>query len=169
MAASVFRMTEMQTDLAPLAHAVGLIWRISKRAEALEELARVTGLEPATSGVTGRHSNRLSYTRALDVGAGRRVVGGQLRGSAAPVKWRSLLPTTFVQNEGKPDFRAGGTPVISRTRSALWSDPRRRSIQFKDRTGLPAIRNTSAAARRHRTRRMRTATIDRSQSCISRC
>ena len=28
-----------------------------------EEMARVTGLEPATSGVTGRHSNRLSYTR----------------------------------------------------------------------------------------------------------
>ena len=30
-------------------------------------MARVTGLEPATSGVTGRHSNRLSYTRALDL------------------------------------------------------------------------------------------------------
>jgi hypothetical protein len=30
-----------------------------------EKMARVTGLEPATSGVTGRHSNRLSYTRAL--------------------------------------------------------------------------------------------------------
>ncbi len=27
-------------------------------------MARVTGLEPATSGVTGRHSNHLSYTRA---------------------------------------------------------------------------------------------------------
>ena len=29
------------------------------------KVARVTGLEPATSGVTGRHSNHLSYTRAL--------------------------------------------------------------------------------------------------------
>ena len=29
------------------------------------KMARVTGLEPATSGVTGRHSNQLSYTRAL--------------------------------------------------------------------------------------------------------
>jgi hypothetical protein len=28
-------------------------------------MARVTGLEPATSGVTGRRSNRLSYTRAM--------------------------------------------------------------------------------------------------------
>ena len=30
-------------------------------------MARVTGLEPATSGVTGRHSNQLSYTRASRV------------------------------------------------------------------------------------------------------
>jgi hypothetical protein len=32
------------------------------------KMARVTGLEPATLGVTGRYSNQLSYTRALDVG-----------------------------------------------------------------------------------------------------
>ena len=37
-----------------------------------DEMARVTGLEPATSGVTGRHSNRLSYTRALN---GREPLG----------------------------------------------------------------------------------------------
>ncbi len=30
------------------------------------EVARVTGLEPATSGVTGRHSNHLSYTRVSE-------------------------------------------------------------------------------------------------------
>ena len=33
----------------------------------LEKMARVTGLEPAASGVTGRRSNQLSYTRALVV------------------------------------------------------------------------------------------------------
>ena len=37
---------------------------ISESMEKIEKMARVTGLEPATSGVTGRHSNRLSYTRA---------------------------------------------------------------------------------------------------------
>lgn len=40
-------------------------------------MARVTGLEPATSGVTGRRSNRLSYTRAL--------LGQKRRGDAVPL------------------------------------------------------------------------------------
>src|SRR5437763_7531210 len=31
------------------------------------EMARVTGLEPATSGVTGRRSNQLSYTRVFSM------------------------------------------------------------------------------------------------------
>ena len=33
------------------------------RAERSTGMARATGLEPATSGVTGRHSNQLSYAR----------------------------------------------------------------------------------------------------------
>jgi hypothetical protein len=42
-----------------------------------ERLARWTGLEPATPGVTGRYSNQLSYHRALE---------GQIVGHAGAVK-----------------------------------------------------------------------------------
>ena len=38
---------------------VGLSWR---------KVARLTGLEPATPGVTGRYSNQLSYNRASRFG-----------------------------------------------------------------------------------------------------
>ena len=41
-----------------------------------EKMARATGLEPATSGVTGRHSNQLSYARA----ASRRPEVGKREG-----------------------------------------------------------------------------------------
>ena len=45
----------------PVGKAAG---RLSQDLAKSLKMARVTGLEPATSGVTGRHSNRLSYTRA---------------------------------------------------------------------------------------------------------
>ena len=48
----------------------------------LKKMARVTGLEPATSGVTGRHSNQLSYTRIPL----REEEKGGLRATHDPVK-----------------------------------------------------------------------------------
>jgi hypothetical protein len=64
----------------------------SMASEVLEKMARVTGLEPATSGVTGRHSNRLSYTRAWDAHVvACCVVGGWIRGSTGSVKRRISL------------------------------------------------------------------------------
>ena len=39
--------------------------------DASGKMARLTGLEPATSGVTGRHSNQLSYNRAIARSPGR--------------------------------------------------------------------------------------------------
>ena len=56
-------------------------------AKSLIKLARATGLEPATSGVTGRHSNQLSYARAM----GRRraaISGAEVRAGPAGVKLR---------------------------------------------------------------------------------
>ncbi len=44
-------------------------------------MARETGLEPATSGVTGRHSNQLSYSRT-DRCRSIRVVELGLKGAA---------------------------------------------------------------------------------------
>jgi hypothetical protein len=50
-------------------------------------MARVTGLEPATSGVTGRHSNQLSYTRVFPRHeAVRRSEGRRLGGAPSHVK-----------------------------------------------------------------------------------
>ena len=65
-------------------------------------MARLTGLEPATPGVTGRYSNRLSYNRASDPVL-RPNVSGVLCATYGAVKrsktgfsgffpWRGLSP-----------------------------------------------------------------------------
>jgi hypothetical protein len=55
-----------------------VLWRFWPGNVRPGEVARATGLEPATSGVTGRHSNQLSYARALDRRSGE---AGFTRGS----------------------------------------------------------------------------------------
>ena len=49
-------------------------------------MARLTGLEPATPGVTGRYSNRLSYNRASLGGHGSALRSGGIGRDVAGVK-----------------------------------------------------------------------------------
>jgi hypothetical protein len=54
-------------------------------------LARATGLEPATSGVTGRRSNQLSYARAT----GASTYGAPVAGSSPLVGGDGFEPPTL--------------------------------------------------------------------------
>ena len=51
-------------------------------------MARLTGLEPATPGVTGRHSNQLSYNRAMK---------GHISKHKAGVNWQNPPPVASAR------------------------------------------------------------------------
>ena len=80
-------------------------------------MARVTGLEPATSGVTGRHSNQLSYTRvssrfrALPRGEGRRLGGAALAcqadGAAYFGERRAVAGRGWEAGRTRPELSVG--------------------------------------------------------------
>ena len=59
-------------------------------------MARLTGLEPATSGVTGRHSNQLSYNRPLPADLHQR--GVLLGTDGGTVKHKKRLNHGFLKS-----------------------------------------------------------------------
>src|SRR5690348_18206149 len=68
-------------------------WAAKGEADTVTQMAGVTGLEPATSGVTGRRSNQLSYTPAAALRGGvyvARKPGGvkQTAGKSAILRTR---------------------------------------------------------------------------------
>src|SRR3546814_2387747 len=84
------------------------------RLDGNQEMARVTGLEPATSGVTGRHSNQLSYTRvclgAAPIWPLPRPVNRRLRYARDLTASASLRPWSACRartgNRPDPGYRA---------------------------------------------------------------
>ncbi len=71
-------------------------------------MARVTGLEPATSGVTGRRSNQLSYTRRSFAEAAG-YVGPAMLSSAARLPFAPSIDICAANN-----FREDDKPVARR-------------------------------------------------------
>ena len=88
-------------------------------------MARLTGLEPATSGVTGRHSNQLSYNRVARTvpvrpsdayleGRGRAVKHHMATGANfAPPHRRS--PGPGAQYAAVPKARVGACSTVRST------------------------------------------------------
>ena len=72
-------------------------------------MAGATGLEPATFGVTGRHSNQLSYAPAAVPLMGQRAKGAALE--HFPQKGKPLL------EENATIKNAGGAPHLSSKQS----------------------------------------------------
>src|SRR3546814_18768689 len=109
-------------------------------------MARVTGLEPATSGVTGRHSNQLSYTRvclgAAPICVPSRPVnrrfrhGRDLSARASPRPWSACRART--EHRRDRGFRSDRKSVVEGQRVSVSVDlgGRRHSKKKKDRTNI---------------------------------
>ena len=74
-------------------------------------MAGATGLEPATSGVTGRRSNQLSYAPAASTRAGTPTPFGWRVSSQPPSNRAAETPALRYFDQFKPALNALETPV----------------------------------------------------------
>ena len=124
----------------PRALGAGTKGALDERPPGLERVARMTGLEPATSGVTGRHSNQLSYIPAR-VG-GRRVASWHGVSMRELRKNRGGVPASASATRG-PAGRPRASPRRARP-PAPW-DPRDRCVlERTSSTPPPSVRRTLA-------------------------
>ncbi len=92
--------------------------------ELKEEVARLTGLEPATPGVTGRYSNQLSYNRVafrLDepTGGVKRVLPAKF----AKMKNRQNLSQTGPSGTRQLAIATQNGPAWHRVCGRAWDSP----------------------------------------------
>jgi hypothetical protein len=84
-------------------HCPEIFCRADNRLDVLDYLAGATGLEPATSGVTGRHSNQLSYAPALgdaDLKGRPRQVKADVRNDARINQIDRIVRINLVGGDG---------------------------------------------------------------------
>src|SRR5215469_6859163 len=79
---------------------------------ASRRMAGATGLEPATFGVTGRHSNQLSYAPAAVPETGQRAKGAALEHFVR--KWKPLL------EKMRPGEKTGGSLPYQAVEDGYW-------------------------------------------------
>ncbi len=77
-------------------------------------MARLTGLEPATPGVTGRYSNQLSYNRSLPPASGRDA------GSMVSALPRQALSRGFLKQKFRRLEAKVGTLIFTQDQAANW-------------------------------------------------
>ena len=94
-------------------------------------MARTTGLEPATSGVTGRHSNRLSYVRPASRSAAMAAVYGEAP-TLSSRRLKKVGRASAGAETGRPGRRPVGRGGDRRIRRAAHAKPCTRGTQARN-------------------------------------
>jgi hypothetical protein len=111
-------------------------------------MARTTGLEPATSGVTGRHSNRLSYVRTWRIALQKlecRPVTPEVAGSSPVARAISLAEKRLPRSDPKATGLEPATSGVTGRHSNRLSYVRTWRIALQKRLSSTARRRADVA------------------------